>query len=170
MLMPACRARLKARGRARAIVALEPSASPSLTTGKGGPHRVEGIATRFIAAALGAGQARRSARDRRSNEGRAWHRAAREEGIFRRRVVGFESRRCAASSRASSALESRRDDRGRYGAEIPGRRSLQELKLERPLARRSSSFSLSSPSVNTTRSGDESHYPPSDGSAVMPRP
>jgi cysteine synthase A len=38
---------LKARGAKTKIVALEPSSSPVLTKGKGGPHRVEGIAAGF---------------------------------------------------------------------------------------------------------------------------
>jgi len=37
----------KARGAKTKIVALEPDTSPFLTTGKGGPHRVEGIAAGF---------------------------------------------------------------------------------------------------------------------------
>lgn len=46
MLMGVSRA-LKARGCRAKIVALEPASSPVLTTGKGGPHRVEGIAAGF---------------------------------------------------------------------------------------------------------------------------
>lgn len=38
---------LKAAGCHARIVALEPSTSPALSTGKGGPHRVEGIAAGF---------------------------------------------------------------------------------------------------------------------------
>src|SRR5437016_9370255 len=57
MIMGVSRALKEAGCRAR-IVALEPSSSPVLTTGKGGPHRVEGIAAgcrspRLKAGALG---------------------------------------------------------------------------------------------------------------------
>lgn len=38
---------LKAAGSSARIIALEPSTSPFLTTGKGGPHRVEGTAAGF---------------------------------------------------------------------------------------------------------------------------
>ncbi len=38
---------LKEAGCKARIVALEPASSPTLTTGKGGPHRVEGIAAGF---------------------------------------------------------------------------------------------------------------------------
>src|SRR5260370_14778089 len=38
---------LKARGCRPRIVALEPASSPVLTSGKGGPHRVEGIGVGF---------------------------------------------------------------------------------------------------------------------------
>src|SRR5712692_8576875 len=46
MLVGVSRA-LKAAGCKARIVALEPTSSPVLTTGKGGPHRVEGIAAGF---------------------------------------------------------------------------------------------------------------------------
>jgi cysteine synthase A len=73
---------LKAGGSRARIVALEPSGSPVLTTGKGGPHRVEGTAPGFVpphltpsdydeARAIDEEEAREMAR-----------RLAREEGIF----------------------------------------------------------------------------------------
>src|SRR5687767_7613654 len=46
MLVGVSRA-LKAAGSKARIIALEPSTSPFLTTGKGGPHRVEGTAAGF---------------------------------------------------------------------------------------------------------------------------
>src|SRR5262249_55000885 len=46
MLVGVSRA-LKAAGCRARIVALEPTTSPALSTGKGGPHRVEGIAAGF---------------------------------------------------------------------------------------------------------------------------
>jgi len=71
----------KADGRTR-IIALEPSTSPFLTTGKGGPHRVEGTAAGFRPPHLVDGsydEAR--AIDEEEARGMA-RRAAREEGIF----------------------------------------------------------------------------------------
>src|SRR6185503_8334800 len=81
MLMGVSRV-LKARDPATRIVALEPSSSPFLTTGKGGPHRVEGIATGFLPPHLKRGK-HDEARAIDENEGREMaRRAAREEGIF----------------------------------------------------------------------------------------
>ena len=73
---------LKAAGSRARIVALEPAGSPMLTTGRGGPHRVEGTAPGFVpphltrddfdeARAVDEEEARVMAR-----------RLAREEGIF----------------------------------------------------------------------------------------
>ncbi len=81
MLVGVSRA-LKAGGSRARIVALEPTGSPVLTTGKGGAHRVEGIAPGFVpphlkktdydeARAIDEEEAREMAR-----------RLAREEGIF----------------------------------------------------------------------------------------
>jgi cysteine synthase len=86
MLVGVSRA-LKDGGCRARIVALEPSGSPVLTTGKGGPHRVEGTAPGFVpphlkktdydeARAIDEEEAREMAR-----------RLAREEGIF----VGISS-------------------------------------------------------------------------------
>jgi cysteine synthase A len=81
MLMGVSRV-LKARDSATRIVALEPSSSPFLTTGKGGPHRVEGIATGFFPPHLERGK-HDEVRAIDENEGRDMaRRAAREEGIF----------------------------------------------------------------------------------------
>jgi cysteine synthase A len=81
MLMGVSRV-LKARYPATRIVALEPSTSPFLTTGKGGPHRVEGIATGFLPPHLARGK-HDEARAIDENAGRDMaRRAAREEGIF----------------------------------------------------------------------------------------
>ena len=81
MLVGVSRALKDGGSRAR-VVALEPSGSPVLTTGRGGPHRVEGTAPGFVpphlqredydeARAIDEGEARAMAR-----------RLAREEGIF----------------------------------------------------------------------------------------
>jgi cysteine synthase len=81
MLMGVSRA-LKARGARTKIVALEPSSSPVLTTGKGGPHRVEGIAAGFRPPHLMDGQYD-EVRTVDEQEARAMaRRLAREEGIF----------------------------------------------------------------------------------------
>ena len=81
MLVGVSRA-LKEGGSRTRIVALEPDGSPMLTTGRGGPHRVEGIAPGFLpphlttadydeARAIDEGEARIMAR-----------RLAKEEGLF----------------------------------------------------------------------------------------
>lgn len=81
MLMGVSRA-LKERGCAAKIVALEPSSSPFLTTGKGGAHRVEGIAAGFRPPHLKEGQYD-EVRAIDEQEARAMaRRLAREEGIF----------------------------------------------------------------------------------------
>ena len=81
MLMGVARV-LKAHDAATRIVALEPSTSAFLTTGKAGPHRVEGIATGFFPPHMAAG-AYDEVRAIDENEGRdTARRAAREEGIF----------------------------------------------------------------------------------------
>jgi cysteine synthase A len=72
----------KQAGAPTRIVALEPSTSPFLTTGKGGPHRVEGTAAGFWPPHLGGGTYD-EARVIDENEGRAMaRRAARLEGVF----------------------------------------------------------------------------------------
>ncbi len=81
MLMGVSRV-LRARNPATRIVALEPSTSPFLTTGKGGPHRVEGIATGFWPPHLKK-EAFDEARAIDEGEARATVlRAARDEGVF----------------------------------------------------------------------------------------
>jgi cysteine synthase len=81
MLMGVARAFKEADATTR-IVALEPSTSPFLTTGKGGPHRVEGTAAGFWPPHL-VKTAYDEARAIDEDEGRATaRRAAREEGIF----------------------------------------------------------------------------------------
>jgi cysteine synthase len=81
MLMGVSRV-LKGRDAATRIVALEPATSPFLTTGKGGAHRVEGIATGFWPPHLKK-NAFDEARAIDEDESRAMARnAARDEGIF----------------------------------------------------------------------------------------
>ena len=81
MLMGVSRA-LKERGCRARIIALEPASSPVLTTGKGGPHRVEGIAAGFRPPHLKDGDFD-EARPVDEQAARAMaRRLAREEGIF----------------------------------------------------------------------------------------
>jgi len=81
MLMGVSRA-LKARGAQTKIVALEPSSSPVLTTGKGGAHRVEGIAAGFRPPHLQDGKYD-EVRTVDEQEARAMaRRLTKEEGIF----------------------------------------------------------------------------------------
>ena len=81
MLVGVSRA-LKAAGSHARIVALEPSGSPMLTAGHGGPHRVEGTAPGFVPPHLTPGDYD-EARAIDEDEARAMaRRLAREEGIF----------------------------------------------------------------------------------------
>jgi cysteine synthase A len=81
MLVGVARA-VKEMGATPRIVALEPSTSPFLTTGRAGPHRVEGTAAGFRPPHL-APESYDEARAIDEDEGRAMaRRAAREEGIF----------------------------------------------------------------------------------------
>ena len=73
---------LKHAGSRARIVALEPSTSPFLTTGKGGPHRVEGTAAGLWPPHLIRGSYD-EARAIDEEEGRVMaRRAAKEEGVF----------------------------------------------------------------------------------------
>jgi cysteine synthase A len=73
---------LRQTGSATRIVALEPSTSPFLTTGTGGPHRVEGTAAGFRPPHLVEGSYD-EARAIDENEARAMaRRAARDEGVL----------------------------------------------------------------------------------------
>ena len=81
MLVGVARA-FKDAGATTRIIALEPSTSPFLTTGRGGPHRVEGTAAGFWPPHLVPGSFD-EARAIDEDEARAMaRRAAREEGIF----------------------------------------------------------------------------------------
>src|SRR5258708_25266112 len=73
---------LKEAGCKARIVALEPATSPVLTTGKGGPHRVEGIAAGFRPPHLKDGEydEARTVDERAARE--MARRLAKEEGIF----------------------------------------------------------------------------------------
>ncbi len=64
------------------IVALEPASSPAMTEGRGGAHRVEGIATGRDSAAHGRQAVRRGARDSRRRCAGDGARLAREEGLL----------------------------------------------------------------------------------------
>jgi cysteine synthase len=98
MLVGVSRA-LKAGGSRARIVALEPSGSPVLTTGRGGAHRVEGTAPGFVPPHL-TNNDYDEARAIDEEEARAMaRRLAREEGIFAGISTGLNvlaALRCAA--------------------------------------------------------------------------
>jgi cysteine synthase A len=64
------------------IVALEPASSPVLTTGKGGPHRVEGIAAGFRPPHLKDGEYDETRTVDEAAAREMARRMAKEEGIF----------------------------------------------------------------------------------------
>jgi cysteine synthase A len=81
MLNGVARALRDGGSRAR-VVALEPASSPAMTAGRGGPHRVEGIATGRIPPHMAA-RPYDEARAIREEDARAMaHRLAREEGLL----------------------------------------------------------------------------------------
>ena len=116
---------LKQAGAATRIIALEPSTSPFLTTGKGGPHRVEGTAAGFWPPHLVEGLVRRGARHRR--ERGAGDGAPRGEGRrhFCRDVNGPQSGRRAPTGARARAGQGRGDRRRRYRPQVSRRRSVQ---------------------------------------------
>ncbi len=81
MLVGVSRA-LKACGSKATIIALEPASSPVLTTGQGGPHRVEGIAAGFRPPHLRDEDFDEARTVEEQEARRMAHRLAREEGIF----------------------------------------------------------------------------------------
>jgi cysteine synthase A len=81
MLMGVSRA-LKQAGCHARIVALEPTSSPVLTTGKGGPHRVEGIAAGFRPPHLKDGEYDEARTVDEAAAREMARRLAKEEGIF----------------------------------------------------------------------------------------
>jgi cysteine synthase A len=95
MLVGVARA-FKEAGAETRIIALEPSASPFLTTRRGGPHRVEGTAA-GPAAASSARIVRRGARDRRERGARDGTPRRPRGGYLRGDVDGLESGRSVAA-------------------------------------------------------------------------
>jgi cysteine synthase A len=73
---------LKEAGCKARIVALEPASSPALTTGKGGPHRVDGIAAGFRPSHLQDGEFDEARTVEESAAREMARRLAKEEGIF----------------------------------------------------------------------------------------
>lgn len=73
---------LKEAGCKTRIVALEPASSPALTTGKGGPHRVEGIAAGFRPSHLKDGDFDEVRTVEEATAREMARRMAKEEGIF----------------------------------------------------------------------------------------
>jgi len=81
MLVGVSRALKEAGCKAR-IVALEPASSAAITTGKGGPHRVEGIAAGFVPPRLQPGEYDEARTIEESAAREMARRLAKEEGIF----------------------------------------------------------------------------------------
>jgi cysteine synthase len=81
MLVGVSRA-LKEAGSATRIVALEPASSPFLSTGVGGPHRVEGIGTGIVPPLLTSGTYDEVRAIEECDARAMARRLAREEGIF----------------------------------------------------------------------------------------
>lgn len=81
MIVGVSRALKEAGSKAR-IVALEPASSPALTTGKGGPHRVEGIAAGFRPSHLKDADFDEVRTIEEAAAREMAHRLAKEEGIF----------------------------------------------------------------------------------------
>jgi cysteine synthase A len=73
---------LKQAGCKARIVALEPASSPTLTTGKGGPHRVEGIAAGFRPPHLNDNDYDEARTVEEAEAREMARRLAKEEGIF----------------------------------------------------------------------------------------
>ena len=81
MLMGVSRA-LKEAGCAARIIALEPESSPVLTSGHGGPHRIEGISAGFVPPHLNAGYYDEARALDEAHARAMARRLAKEEGIF----------------------------------------------------------------------------------------
>ena len=124
MLVGVSRA-LKAAGSKARIVALEPSTSPFLTTGKGGAHRVEGTAAGFWPPHL-TKDFYDEVRVIDENDGRAMaRRAAKEEGVFAGTSSGVNLVAAIALARELGPGQSRRDRGGRHRPQVPRRRPVQ---------------------------------------------
>lgn len=109
-------------------MALEPSSSPVLTTGKGGPHRVEGIAAGFRPPHLKDRQYD-EVRTVDEQEARAMaRRLAQEEGIFAGTSSGLNVV-AALSTRFEPARLTPCSEAARAGAELE-----QEVRLNNEIA------------------------------------
>ena len=73
---------LKARSPSLRVVAVEPEASPVLSGGKPGPHRIQGIGAGFVPAVLDRGLIDEIVRVRHEDAGETARRLARDEGIL----------------------------------------------------------------------------------------
>ena len=73
---------LKSRKPDVSIVAVEPDASPVLSTGKGGPHKIQGIGAGFVPSVLNTEIYDRIIRVKAADAGETARRLAKEEGIF----------------------------------------------------------------------------------------
>ena len=127
MLVGVSRA-LKAGGSRARIVALEPTGSPVLTTGRGGAHRVEGTAPGFVPPHLTRGDYD-EARAIDEEEARAMaRRLAKEEGIFAGISTGLNVVAALQLAARAGPRSSRRDGSGGHRPEVSGRRPVCPMK------------------------------------------
>ena len=124
MLAGVARALRDGGSRAR-IVALEPAESPAMTEGRGGAHRVEGIATGSIPPHMTARAVRRGARDRRGRRLARWRGGSRaKKGLLVGTSSGLNIAAAVAARARAGAGKSRGDGRRRLRPEVSRRRSL----------------------------------------------
>ena len=131
MLVGVSRA-LKAAGSKARIIALEPSQSPFLTTGKGGAHRVEGTAAGFWPPHL-TKDMYDEVRVIDENDGRAMaKRVAKEEGVFAGTSSGVNLVAALDLARELGPGQGRRHRCGRHGPQVPRGRPLQIVSSAMP--------------------------------------
>ena len=132
---------LKEAGCKARIVALEPATSPVLTTGKGGPHRVDGIAAGFRPPHLKDGEFDevRTVEEPAARE--MARRLAKEEGIFAGTSSGLNVTAALQLAQELGRGKHRRDGGRGYWFQIPRWRSVPnvgaaEERVERDSLRR----------------------------------
>jgi cysteine synthase A len=97
---------LKAKKPAVKIIAVEPSASPVLSGGQSGPHKIQGIGAGFVPQVYSAALVDESYQTDDLKAGGAARRAAKEEGIF----VGISS---GAALEAALTVSKRPENKGK---------------------------------------------------------
>ena len=111
MLAGVARALREGGSRAR-IIALEPTESPAMTAGRGGAHRVEGIAHGVDSPAHDRAAVRRGTRDRRSRMAGRWHAGLRaRKGLLVGTSSGLNIAAAAEHRARARTRESRRHGR-----------------------------------------------------------